>query len=194
MRDWPGGRETLLHLLSAAQTAVRRLGAAQKAPQTSVPDATAVMILYRDGELTCAHLGDSRLYYVDEHAARALTVDHSVAAMMHSTLPPREDPDRARLVRTILSTPRDEDIGPSSIRVAAGQAFLLCSDGLWQAVSDERIRATYLGARSPQEWTESLRREVLAAADAEQDNFTALAVWPQVRAESQSRRWWSLFE
>lgn len=169
-------------VLHSAHSSLNELAARYGVPRAEIPDATVVMLLICGDVAVHAHLGDSRLFRAREQGAEQLTQDHSIAAMIGSLLPPRQDPDRARLARTVSSVPRAVDIsGPFAVE--SGEGFLLCTDGLWQAVNDADIHADYLSSSSPYEWVASLRDRVLASGDAEQDNFTALGVFLDARAE-----------
>ncbi|MBV9852246.1 MAG: serine/threonine-protein phosphatase [Armatimonadetes bacterium] len=97
-----------------------------------------------------AHVGDSRLYRV-RHAGHAepLTRDHSEVAELvrMQILTPenaRHHPRRHIITRSVGSDP--------VLRVAqrveplqAGDAFVLCTDGLWEPVSDPEIASAVAG-------------------------------------------------
>ena len=75
-----------------------------------------------------------------------------------------------------------------------GDAFLICSDGMWEYVEDEDI-VTSLGAASdPQAWLDDLSLRVqaaaLAAGNSNHDNYTALGLWFTAPALTQGRGQW----
>jgi serine/threonine protein phosphatase PrpC len=57
--------------------------------------------------------------------------------------------------------------------------FLLCSDGVWEHVTEQRLEATLREAPTPRAWLDALEREVGAATQGKSshDNFTAMTVW-----------------
>jgi len=99
-----------------------------------------------------AHVGDTRIYHWRAGQLTQLTSDHSEAAELvrMRILKPekvREHPGRNSLTRTLGSRliPR-----PDYLRqpIAAGDQFVLCSDGLWSELADAEISAI-LGANEP---------------------------------------------
>jgi serine/threonine protein phosphatase PrpC len=58
-----------------------------------------------------------------------------------------------------------------------GDAFLLCSDGVWDTVDAARIASLLHLANSAQQWVDSIGAAVLQAANPKQDNYTAIGVW-----------------
>jgi len=99
-----------------------------------------------------AHVGDSRVYHWRAGRLTQLTSDHSEAAELvrMRILKPdrvRDHPGRNSLTRTLGSRliPR-----PDYMRqpVAAGDQFLLCSDGLWSEIEDDELTEV-LGQYAP---------------------------------------------
>jgi serine/threonine protein phosphatase PrpC len=99
-----------------------------------------------------AHIGDTRIYHWRAGQLTQLTSDHSEAAELvrMRILKPekvRDHPGRNSLTRTLGSRliPR-----PDYLRqpIAAGDQFVLCSDGLWSELEDAEI-AAILDANSP---------------------------------------------
>jgi len=99
-----------------------------------------------------AHIGDTRVYHWRDGRMTQLTSDHSEAAELvrMRILKPdkvRDHPGRNTLTRTLGSRliPR-----PDYLRhpIAAGDQFVLCSDGLWSELEDEEI-SDIVGSSSP---------------------------------------------
>jgi serine/threonine protein phosphatase PrpC len=93
----------------------------------------------------------------------------------------RHHPRRSEL-RSALGTQPDEldvSAGPDRAEVAAGDCFLLCSDGLWENLDDRDLEATLASAHAPGAWLDALRRHVTAATAGKPgyDNFSAMALW-----------------
>ena len=65
-----------------------------------------------------------------------------------------------------------------------GDAFLLCTDGWWGALTDAQIAGTLSDADTTQGWLDAMRALILAQAAPGQDNFSAIAVWVTDPAES----------
>jgi serine/threonine protein phosphatase PrpC len=104
---------------------------------------TALTFAGRDAVI--AHVGDSRAYVVRGDTCRQLTTDHSrVGEMLRMKLISPEQaanhPARSQLTRTVGNdTIVQIDIVRDSI--AAGDTFVLCSDGLWGEVATQEILA-----------------------------------------------------
>lgn len=106
---------------------------------------TCTALLLRQGFAYCAHVGDSRLYLIRDDAALRLTDDHSAVfdLITRGLIKPEEarhHPDRHLLVRA-LGTRGDVQVDswPEPLYVRLGDRFLVSSDGLHDAVSDEEI-------------------------------------------------------
>ncbi len=109
---------------------------------------TCTALLLRQGYAYCAHVGDSRLYLIRDGAALRLTEDHSavfdlVKRGMISQETARHHPDRHLLVRALgIRADVQVDTWPAPLYVRLGDRFLISSDGLHDAVSDEEIAWT----------------------------------------------------
>jgi protein phosphatase len=112
-------------------------------PEYQSMETTLSAIAVAGSQAFIAHVGDSRVYHWRAGRLSQLTADHSEAAELvrMRILKPervRDHPGRSTLTRTLGSQliPR-----PDYLRqpVAAGDQFLLCTDGLWSELEDEEI-------------------------------------------------------
>ncbi len=110
---------------------------------------------------TC-HVGDVRCYLRNAEGLRAVTEDHSVVGLLlrAGELTPEEaqrHPEKGTILQAIgmpmVLTPEVH-----SISLHAGDLVLLCSDGLWEALSDEEI-STILA------WEGSMRQRATQLVD-----------------------------
>ncbi|MBD2325618.1 Stp1/IreP family PP2C-type Ser/Thr phosphatase [Alkalinema sp. FACHB-956] len=112
-------------------------------PERSDMGTTAVALLFRQGEVWCAHVGDSRLYQMRGATLEQITRDHTwiARAVSSGTLTP--DQARVHPMRHVLSQclGREEssEIDMQQIDVKPGDRLLLCSDGLTEELSDSLI-------------------------------------------------------
>ena len=95
--------------------------------------------------VTIGHVGDSRAYRIRAGRLSQLTDDHSLVAelMRSGKLSPEEaeaHPQRSVITRA-LGTEADVDVDTFRVEAAAGDVFLICSDGLTTMVSDDDILA-----------------------------------------------------
>jgi protein phosphatase len=114
------------------------------------------------------HVGDSRAYLIRNGEMRKLTSDHSaVQALISRNLITEEEarnhPDASVLTRSLGHRPEVE-IEMDRVALQAGDALLLCSDGLWGYVSDGDIEAVATDANlSVQTIADTLLHQALAA-------------------------------
>jgi protein phosphatase len=137
---------------------------------------TLVAAVVCGGRATVANVGDSRAYLVRGGLATQVTADHSwvaeqVRAGLLSPAEAQRHPRRSRITRALLGEPVEPDLFEVNLR--PGDVLLLCSDGLWEALSAERI-AEALGGEG------TLEEKVAAVVDAalvsgSTDNVTAAA-------------------
>ena len=138
---------------------------------------TLACLVIRSGTAYIANIGDSRIYRWRNGIA-CLTQDHSLTALLVregeiSARSAARHPSRGQLTRYVGM---EQDIYPdvSSERVKAGDRFLLCTDGLWNVLSDSTIARIL---KSDAE-AEAISSRFVAAAKAagSQDNITCVVV------------------
>lgn len=136
---------------------------------------TVLALVHEDAYL--AHVGDSRAYRIGREGIAQLSRDHTlVEALMREGVLTEDEaaqhPQRHALVRAIGIQP-DVEVDVEHLEAPqAGEAFVLCSDGL-SRVRDEEIRDV-VRAETPQQAAETLVR--LANDRGGHDNVTVLVV------------------
>jgi PPM family protein phosphatase len=159
------------------------------------PRSTAVLLHVTDHQANWAHVGDSRLYRFRGPELLGRSLDHSVVQMLVDMGKVAEDemathPDQNRLTQSLGGdTPPEPDL--DSAEIAAGDGFVLCSDGLWEQITpEEMIKALEAGALS----VEAKALATLAAerGGAEGDNVT-IAMARADEVERKKRRGGGLF-
>lgn len=110
---------------------------------------------------TIAHVGDSRAYRYRQGRLESVTIDHSVVAEMQrrgliSADEAAVHPRRNEILRSVGVLPIVE-VETTTVEVAAGDRFVLCSDGLSGVVRDDEIAAV-VQAQTPSEAVETLVR------------------------------------
>lgn len=109
------------------------------------PGSTVVAIVMHALGTEVAHIGDSRVYMVHEGQVFRVTRDHSIVQEMvdRGLLTPQQaahHPDANRITRALGMAPEVEaEVRPQPVFHVAGDAFLLCSDGLSDLVEDQEI-------------------------------------------------------
>ena len=153
--EQPAGTSTAKRLYRAVQQAnIEVYDLATVVPELRGMTTTLTAVVVDRGELTAAHIGDSRLYLLRDGRLTQLTKDHTVAGEkarmgLMSKSRAREHPDRSVLTRSLgreLIVPIDR----LSNRVYRGDTLLVCSDGLYNVLDDEEMaRARSLEGTPP---------------------------------------------
>lgn len=150
---------------------------------------TTVVSLFVDLDAQVAswgYCGDSRLYAFRGGRIAARTQDHSLVQSlvdggMLAEQEMRAHPQRSELLSALGVGEDDLMVGVASEpwQLAAGDVFLLCTDGVWEYVEDAQLEEALQQAPSAHAWLQGLEQAVLRGASHKprHDNFTALTVW-----------------
>jgi len=143
----------------------RALLDAERRPPGQPGMGTTLTILALDlevGRAVVGHVGDSRAYLLRDGRLTLLTTDHTqVAAWVRagrlSAEAARTHPWRNALTRSLGAG----DVDPPAcdvrlIDVRAGDRFLLCTDGLWEPLSDDAMAQVLAGAARARRAAEAL--------------------------------------
>jgi serine/threonine protein phosphatase PrpC len=153
--------------------------AAGRTPALHRMGATLAALAIGETQLVAAHVGDVRIYRVRKGALARLTRDHSLVEEMKAARPDLRDSKLGPLARRNVVTRAlgsKDELDPTVYvnTFAAGDLYLLCSDGLWGSVGDERILELVTAHRDLEQACQSL---LDAANDAGgPDNLTAVLV------------------
>jgi len=172
---------TLQRHLEAAQQAV--LQAQKDQPALSTMRTTIVILLTDSARVLWAHVGDSRLYCLENGHIVFCTKDHSVVQAMVNAgeLSPsriRHHEDRNRLLRCLGNSEADfrPTILSESRALYRETAFLLCTDGFWENVTEPEIEVDFAKGDGTRDWLALMEDRLLERSTATSDNYTAIAV------------------
>jgi PPM family protein phosphatase len=129
-----------------------------------------------DGDVSLAHVGDSRAYRLRDGALEQITKDHSLVAELErsgqiSAEAAEHHPQRSIITRALGPEP-DVEVDTYTVPGRAGDVFLLCSDGLTGMVSDDEVTTILRNADSLQEAADELVRA--ANQSGGKDNITVV--------------------
>ncbi len=131
----------LVYSLQLANAAI--LKAADEERDFAGMGATAIVVHFDADRFSAVHIGDSRMYRFSEGRLEQLTVDHTLAQQYLDQGLVREERGGGWFGNNVLlkALGIDENIDPDITegRVKHEDLFLLCSDGLNEAVADEEI-------------------------------------------------------
>lgn len=143
-----------------------------------------VAVLMVDCVRECAlwgHVGDTRIYGFRDDRLRFQSRDHSVIQSMvdagyGDAALLRNHPKRGVLLHALgaddpLPAP---EAAPAFLR--DGDAFLICSDGLWEFVAEAQMEQCLAASGDTTEWLAQLEAELLRRARPGHDNYSAVAV------------------
>jgi protein phosphatase len=137
---------------------------------------TAVVML--GNQLTIGHVGDSRAYLLRDGRTEVLTRDHSLVERLRELgqLTAEEaavHPQRNVLYRAI-GQGANLEVDVTSMPAPGSGYIMVCSDGLWGVLGDERMKQIIADAPSPQVACEQLVDAANAAGGP--DNITVILV------------------
>jgi serine/threonine protein phosphatase PrpC len=171
-------------LKSAFRLANRRIATEMATSETLRGMATTASgLLITDSHASLAHVGDSRVYLLRRGTLNQITRDHSwveeqVRAGAMTANDARQHPWR-NVVTRALSGGDDPEVDVADVALEPGDRWLLCSDGLFSVVIDDRIREILAAGDRLDVLCERLIDEANEAGGP--DNITALVLQVDVQ-------------
>lgn len=143
---------------------------------------TTLALLSTDGAcVRWLHVGDTRVYHWSDGVIQSRTADHSVPQLLvHAgnieASEIRGHPDRARLLAA-LGQDADLKIAISQdVEARQGDAFLICTDGWWESVSDEEMSEDLASCETSADWVRRMANRIARKRLKTQDHYTAVGV------------------
>ncbi len=140
------------------------------------PRTTLVAAVVQGNSASWVHCGDSRLYLVRDGKLLTRTRDHSFAEQHFAEGGAAHVPVNRNVLYTCLGSPVKpmfDTTGP--VMLHQGDKIMLCSDGLWDCLSDEDI-VRRLAAAPVSQAVPDLVELALRTAGAASDNVTVVAL------------------
>lgn len=178
LEDLPGGLLPV-ERVGAVRHALAAAHAALLAQAEEVTATTVVVLMLAPWHFACLWAGDSRAYLLRDGVLTRLTSDHSVVQELvdegRITLAEAETHPSANMITRAVGSGGDLLLDKSVGDVRPNDCFLLCSDGLYKAVSETRI-AAILGEEG------DVAQALVAAAleNRARDNVTAVVAKVEV--------------
>jgi serine/threonine protein phosphatase PrpC len=140
------------------------------------PGTTLVVAVMEHDRAVIANIGDSRAYRIRGGQAVPLTEDHSwvgeqVRAGLLEADAGRHHPRRNVITRAVMGDPVVAD--EVTVPLQAGDVVMLCSDGVWEPLSDVQLGELFAADAPLERVMEWLCDAALAAGGT--DNVTAVA-------------------
>jgi protein phosphatase len=138
---------------------------------------TIVSLLIREGRAFIANVGDSRAYHISDGGLRLLTRDHSWVAekLREGEITPEEAKthEKRNIITRSVGFKPDVKVDLSAMDLIPPERFLLCSDGLTNAVSEPEMLKVCGGLGIQAACDEIVG---LAKQNGARDNITAIIV------------------
>ena len=173
----PEAYETAAHkigqIVSAANRAILERSAEEADKRGMGTTLDAIIVLPKSAYV--AHVGDSRVYWVRDGVVTPVTRDHSLAAALVDSgrLTAEEAAPLEGVLVRALGISSDLAVDVARIEIQAGDALLLCTDGLWRYFPDHAEIAKAIAA----DGTGAAKKLVdEAVARGGEDNATAIVV------------------
>ncbi|RQO70870.1 serine/threonine-protein phosphatase [Aquitalea sp. FJL05] len=169
----------LVNAISSTHQAILDYAADQRLPE--IPSTTVVAAIIQQGMLYWCHVGDSRLYLLDnKQGMRLRSRDHSQVQRLIDQGKLTEEgarthPERNKIYNCLGATSDpDIDIGEKQF-LQPGASIVLCSDGLWSQISDSEMEKVFIG-RAVGQVMPALMNVAERRAGSAGDNLSAVAV------------------
>lgn len=168
---WPDPARTLAAIRDDAHGRIRAI-----ADSEGINPGSTCVFLYADAaRASWLHVGDSRLYHFRDDILISRTRDHSMTQVLLEMGKIAEEemathPDQSRLLSALggEDPPKETE---DSVAIEPGDAFFLCSDGLWELISTAEM-ARALTAPDLQAAVEQMVQTAADRGGADGDNIS----------------------
>jgi PPM family protein phosphatase len=164
----------LVNALMAAHDELARYTERKALPDA--PRTTVVAVLVQNGMAHWLHCGDSRAYWVRQGSLLSRTRDHSYAERSaNAPAAAHLNPHNRNVLFTCVGGPEKPHYDVSlNLKLARGDKMLLCSDGLWDSLSEAQI-VSMLASQKVAQTVPLLVRQAVVSAEGPSDNVTVVA-------------------
>ncbi|HZW19958.1 PP2C family protein-serine/threonine phosphatase [Noviherbaspirillum sp.] len=154
-------------------------------PELADMRSTLVVLLFDPARSSAVwgHVGDSRLYLFRGGAFHLRTRDHSlVQSMVDSGMLSQSEAARHPDANVLFASIGLQDAFMPTVldapyALCVGDAFLLCSDGVWSAVAEDGFQQCLHSASDSDAWLRCIEQKVSAGVAAGSDNYSAVGIW-----------------
>lgn len=143
---------------------------------------TLAGVMIDNDRFICAHVGDSRVYHFHNGELEFQTRDHSASqlAVMMGEIKPEEirfHEARSHVLKAIGQTGTlKPEICEAKLK-RGNHAFLLCTDGFWEYVTESEMVQQLSGSETPESWIEKMCRILADRKEPGNDNNTAIVIF-----------------
>ncbi len=144
--------------------------------------ATLTAALVMDGQAFIANVGDSRTYLLRDGKLERVTRDHSLVQRLVEAEQIAPDdvydhPSRNLIYRSLGAGHAEVEVDIFVERLRAGDALLLCSDGLWEMIRDPQLQQLLTEQTDVTQVEQTCEKLIkIANENGGEDNITAVLV------------------
>lgn len=145
---------------------------------------TAIALAINKNTAYIGHIGDSRLYFFENGKLMSKTLDHSLPQMLALSGEISEEdvyhhPDRNKLLRAFgMEWDKPMYSIAKPINLNNNQAFLLCTDGIWEWITEQQLGELLKSSSGANEWLDKIVEFVESSPqNATRDNYSAITVF-----------------
>lgn len=144
-----------------------------------------VLIDSKNRRALWAHMGDTRIYLFRAGKIQVITKDHSLAqrfvdAGYAEYAHIRQHPQRNILFAAIGAEGDTlPDVLQEPMSLQDGDAFLLCTDGFWEWITEDEMEASLKSSQNSQDWLDkmhSISERNFGTSNRSRDNFSAFTI------------------
>jgi PPM family protein phosphatase len=154
---------------------------------------TIAILTIHKNKAIWGHIGDSRLYHFQNNTIISQTKDHSLCQTLVNIGELKQEDirfheDRSRLLQALgMEKQLKPTITGEPIHVQNNDAFLLCTDGFWEYVTEVEMETTLLKVKTPQQWLTLMQDILLTRVPNKHDNYTAVGLFIGGRGDKHVR-------
>lgn len=167
-------RKLLEHAVQRANDAVAGAGTGKGNSMGT----TLTLALVTQDRAYIANVGDSRTYWIENGSIRQITEDHSLVAKLVSvgklTREAARNHPQSNLLYRNIGSDGPVKVDTFQVDLRKGGSLLLCTDGLWNEVTDEDIHSVCAGESDTK--AACARLIEMANKNGGKDNITAVVV------------------
>lgn len=143
---------------------------------------TLNLVYFYSGKAYESHIGNSRTYCFKNKKIYSCTTDHSQAAEMVKAGIISENNLRSSKMRKVLLKSLGVDLFDNiqeittPVLLEKGDDYLICTDGLWECITEENIEKALQNSENPHMWLSNMIKCICDADIKNKDNMSAIAI------------------
>ncbi len=143
---------------------------------------TVTLLSIAQSAVRYSHVGDSRIYHFHRGKLKDRTLDHSVCQRLVEARLIREKdirnhPDRSKLLKALGEPWGDYKVEVREQVYDASDAYLLCSDGFWEHITEKEMQKCLKKSKNTKDWIDRMVAIILRnGRGTNMDNFSCIGV------------------